>query len=50
MIPNDPNAEEAKRKSYLAAWRRVTEPISDPRNIEKWNLDYLDSVVGGYSW
>jgi len=46
LMPKDPSAEEARRKSLLAAWRRVTAPIIRRENLETWLSRYLDDVVG----
>lgn len=46
LMPDDPSAEAAKRKSYLAAWRRVTAPILDSNNLDGWFGDYLEKVAG----
>lgn len=46
MMPKDPSAEEARRKSLLAAWRRITFPIRRRENMEAWFSQYLEDTVG----
>ena len=37
--------EEAQRKSWLAAWKRVTAPVVEHENLEHWFSEYLGRIV-----
>lgn len=41
-----PEDEEAQRKSWLAAWKRVTAPILEHENLARWFSEYLARLRG----
>ena len=48
MIARRPADEEAQRKSLLVAWQRVSAPIIDYENLERWYFEYLEGFTSGH--
>lgn len=45
-MSQSPEGEEAQRKSWLAAWKRVAAPILEHENLESWFSEYLARITG----
>jgi hypothetical protein len=41
-----PEDEESQRRSWLAAWKRVTAPILEHKNLSRWESEYLARTTG----
>jgi hypothetical protein len=46
MLSKQSDDEEAQRKSWLAAWKRVTAPILEHDNLEHWCSEYIAGITG----
>jgi hypothetical protein len=48
MLGQRSDDEEAQRKSWLAAWKRVTAPVIECENLERWRTEYLERHARGH--